>query len=451
MNFENDDEELGYTVFKRSDSGTYGVRFTLQNNDGKTLPQIRIGLRTKIEAMAYKRAAKAYLNAQVRLENNMLVGSTSFSNVAKDYLRKMESEIDDDPKKLAYFKRDKVTLERFFMKKFKDKPVTMPFEAEFEDYIKWRIKYWTTGPGKKDPAKKRTYLRNGVEVEHKIIKKEASISTLKRENGILRAVFKHAVRMGLMRRGDIPTFDLPKFEQNKRLAFTKEQYHKIVATAEQRLLEANNIQIDEIDDVKRQRALQRKERLRYERNQMFHFITVAAETGMRPVEMFNLKWGHIEGLEKARNTKVSKTTLILSAHGKGKKLQRFVPRRDAISSLLSIWDGAIKQFGVEPDNDDTVFRDYLGRPIKTLNRNLNQLLEAAGTLYSTSGPNEKREKFSTYSFRHSYATWSREKDPPVDVYTLASNMRTSVEMIEKWYDNADVVSQASTLLGDDEW
>ncbi|MEP2980659.1 MAG: hypothetical protein ABJO86_14295 [Lentilitoribacter sp.] len=61
------------------------------------------------------------------------------------------------------------------------------------------------------------------------------------------------------------------------------------------------------------------------------------------------------------------------------------------------------------------------------------------------------EKYSTYSFRHSYATWQLQKSPRVSIYWLAKNMRTSVEMIEKWYSDAVPEDQAVILRGDDEW
>ncbi|MEN0088466.1 MAG: hypothetical protein AAF737_08540, partial [Pseudomonadota bacterium] len=52
---------LPYAVFRRGDSGRYAMRFTLKDNNGKTLPQIRIGLHTDDEDQAYKQAAREYL------------------------------------------------------------------------------------------------------------------------------------------------------------------------------------------------------------------------------------------------------------------------------------------------------------------------------------------------------------------------------------------------------
>ena len=76
---------------------------------------------------------------------------------------------------------------------------------------------------------------------------------------------------------------------------------------------------------------------------------------------------------------------------------------------------------------------------------LKALLTAAGLEKAGDGSN-----FTAYCFRHSYATWALQRDPPVDVFTLSNNMRTSVEMIKKWYSKAFPEDQKRILRGIDE-
>ena len=54
-----------------------------------------------------------------------------------------------------------------------------------------------------------------------------------------------------------------------------------------------------------------KRREIYEHYQMFNFVEFAVETGMRPVELFNLNWGHLEGLEIARQAPANERKLAL--------------------------------------------------------------------------------------------------------------------------------------------
>ena len=102
-----------------------------------------------------------------------------------------------------------------------------------------------------------------------------------------------------------------------------------------------------------------------------------------------------------------------------------------------------KHFGRKPTGDDPVFCNYKGDRITTFNNSLKALLKAADLLTDSDGNN-----FTAYCFRHSYATWARQSDPPIDIYTLAGNMRTSVEMIQKWYSNATPADQKRILQQD---
>ena len=74
---------------------------------------------------------------------------------------------------------------------------------------------------------------------------------------------------------------------------------------------------------------------------------------------------------------------------------------------------------------------------------LNQLLKAAGLLYDVSG----KKKFSTYCFRHTYATWQLINDENVGIHTLAVNMRTSVEMIQNHYSKLKAEMKSEQLRG----
>jgi integrase len=105
-----------------------------------------------------------------------------------------------------------------------------------------------------------------------------------------------------------------------------------------------------------------------------------------------------------------------------------------------------RQFGRKPAKDDPVFCNYKGDRMITYNTSLKALLKASNLTADAFGNN-----FTAYCFRHSYATWALQKSPPVDIYTLATNMRTSVEMIEKWYSDVIPADQARILRGDDEW
>jgi integrase len=117
-----------------------------------------------------------------------------------------------------------------------------------------------------------------------------------------------------------------------------------------------------------------------------------------------------------------------------------------VSNFLTLWGIQRKRFQHDPLPDDPIFRSFTGKRIGSMKKSLNALLEAAGLKSNQFG-----EVFSAYSFRHSYATWQLQKSPPMDIHTLAINMRTSPDMIYKHYSHVIADDHAERLRGTDEW
>lgn len=420
MEFE--DEELPYTVFKRYDNGTYAMRFTLEGHG-----QIRIGLRTRDLAEAHRLAERKYMEAEIRAEQGLVLGVASFDKLAQEYVTELEADADDDPQKHKRYRYAKGVVDRYLVPFFGRKNISAIQYKDLVDYTAWRKTYWTTGPGK--GQKWLRFERGHKNLKRKAPTTDATAATLRREASIVRAVFKQGVKRGFLKASDIPKQEVGKVLHKKRTAFTKEQYHHLLGVSEQRIMEMSD-----------------RPKFLFERYMLHNFIVIAAETGMRTMEMFNLNWGHIEGFEDAIKKPVAEQEISIFARGKGRLPQRFIPRKTAISGFEGIYRAFQRQFGRTPEKSDPVFCNYKGERITTFNNSLKALLKAAELEKDANG-----ENFTSYCFRHSYATWALQRDPPIDIYTLATNMRTSVEMIERWYSDVIPTDQARRLRGDDEW
>src|SRR5207245_4003997 len=93
-----------------------------------------------------------------------------------------------------------------------------------------------------------------------------------------------------------------------------------------------------------------------------------------------------------------------------------------------------------PTPDDFVFTTYKGKRAVTLYGALiGDLLETSKLLFSSSG-----SRRSTYCFRHTYATFRLMEG--VDVYFLAKQMGTSVQMIEDYYGHITPAKNAERIL-----
>ena len=397
------------------------MRFSLAGH-----PQFRFGLGTFQEDEAQAIADEKYLETKILAKNELLPGVASFDVLAGGFLQIMEAKAEKNPSKLKGYRYDKGVVDRYLVPFFGSKPITAIQHKQLMDYLDWRRTYWTEGPGlNKDWIETK---RGNRTFKRKAPKGEASASTLKRESNIIRGVFKQAVREGVLKPSDIPKIEVGRVKVKKRPAFTKKQYRHLLTVSAQRIGEVSN------------------KKQRFERFMLHCFIIVAAETGMRTMELFNLNWRHIEGLADNRHAKLEERDVTIYAQGKGRLPQSFVARREAVSGFEDIQMAFQRTFGREPNDDEPVFVNYKGERIKNFTGSLKSLLIAANLQADASG-----NPFTAYSFRHSYATWALQGDPPVDVYWLATNMRTSVEMIERWYSHVIPTDQARILRGDHEW
>lgn len=414
-----------YVLFLRKDSPHYWMRFSITGQGQK-----RIGLKTADLEEAAKLAEQQYQRAMWRAEEGILHGKTSFDKVAHQYIASAEDAAKANPKLHSKVVADKAVLERYLIPFFGKATITSINAPKLHNYLEWRRTYWTEGPGK--DLLVINYERKGEKLYRPARHIEATQSTLRREAVTLRAVFKHAVRLGHLKIADIPRLDMKPQRPNKRPSFTDAEIDKLLKLAEKRIMEASA-------NGKRNAKLaphlwteepEYEHRIKYERLVLYCFISIALASGMRPTELHNLDWSHIIGFKEERKKPIAKQRIRIAAYGKGRAPQELVPNVGAFGHFISLWDAFVTLHKREPRMDEPVFANTSGERAKSFKKSLNALLEAAKLKTDAFG-----RARSAYSFRHTYAT--RQLRKGTDIYTLAINMRTSVKMIEMYY--SDVV------------
>ncbi|CAA7613023.1 hypothetical protein MCP1_1030001 [Candidatus Terasakiella magnetica] len=166
----------------------------------------------------------------------------------------------------------------------------------------------------------------------------------------------------------------------------------------------------------------------HDRKLLCAYMQFMFETGLRPgKEHQQLTWADCELVkQKAEVGHVGITHIHVRDDTKtGKRL--------AVSSEET-WQvlNQIRAFSPWTKPHDPVFADRVtGKAIKTFTKGMEALLKTVGLERDRHG-----DKFSPYSLRHSYAT-DRLINGRVDVWLLAKNMGTSVEMIRKHYGHDD--------------
>ena len=166
------------------------------------------------------------------------------------------------------------------------------------------------------------------------------------------------------------------------------------------------------------------------RTMAYNLILIACNTGMRPSEMRNLRWRDV----MTANDREGREIVVLFVQGKGKSRQLVAPK--SVGDYLE----RIREISKATGPDDRVFTTITGQPTSSLYKALiEDVLEFADLREGAHGVPR-----STYSFRHTYATFRLSEG--VDVYFLAEQMGTSVKMIEDHYGHVNTIKHADRVL-----
>lgn len=149
---------------------------------------------------------------------------------------------------------------------------------------------------------------------------------------------------------------------------------------------------------------------KYNYHQLYDFVIFMANTGLRPDEGKHLRYSDVNIIEDEGTQQI---ILLIEVHRGKRGFGYCKSTMDAVAPFERLIQRN------EPNENDLIFpRCY--REV------FNKVLEAEGLKFDEIG---KRRTF--YSLRHSYICF-RLLDG-ADIYQLAKNCRTSVEMIEKYY------------------
>jgi integrase len=197
-----------------------------------------------------------------------------------------------------------------------------------------------------------------------------SDSTIRFEMSIFGAIMHYAVKKRYVPASQ--RFDeRPKLKTMRRDEFTLEEYRKLHTVGRKWIGEA-----DKPSNI-------------WYRTVTYNMILIACNTGMRPVEMKNLRWRDIMPTKDREGREM----VVLFVQGKDKSRKLVAPK--SVGDYLE----RIRTISKATETDDRVFTNVTGKPAKTLYSSLiEDLLNEANLREGTQGVSR-----STYSFRHTYA------------------------------------------------
>mgnify|MGYP006431238527 CR=1 FL=1 len=381
-------------------------------------PYVRRSLKTHDRAEAIAVARELYADLRYKAKRGQLASPKTFSEVARELLRHMDSQVQlgkEPPDKLQRYRQ---TIDRYLVPFFGKTRIDSVTPKAVQSYRQWRETYWLSGPGSK--AEFIEYERNGKTVRARKAKpKVPAANRLAIEDTVLRQVFGFAKAHGYVSDSDIPEIKSAPQRSERRPAFTLQGYRKLFRTSQKRMRQAQD------------------QRVREQRQLLHDFVLIMVNSGLRPVEAHSLRWRDIEAFK----SKEGRTYVRLWVRGKGKKretvpmtntrvyLNRIKQRRQAYAAAK----------GQVVDDSEQVFAMSDGTRVQSFKRSFEELLKAAGLTESHDG-----KHYTPYSLRHTYATF-RLLYGRVSIHTLAVNMGTSVEMIERHYSHVTPALSAEEL------
>jgi integrase len=346
---------------------------------------------------AKKRAREIYVEYQVRLKNGLPVLSKRFVDVARLVIADMDQQLTAGVGKASW--RDyQIVLEKYFIPYFGDKFVTSIKYEDLQQFAKWR-------EGKMGHAPKA--------------------STLNTHNSALNRVFDEAVARGYMNRTHVPVLINKGRDSQRRPDFRREEYREMIRSFPAWVNAG------------------REGKSRDMRYLLRDYVLILANTGIRHgTEAENLRWKHVHLFEEG-----GLTFLELSVSGKTGQ-RDLICRASTITYLKRIQnrcpDIAAMTFEalIKAQLDVPVFRLPDGTVSKNLRQTFKVLMKDTGLLTC---PRTGQDR-TLYSLRHTYATFALLNDG-MDVHTLAVQMGTSIQMIERHYSHLTPRLRKEVLTG----
>jgi integrase len=244
-------------------------------------------------------------------------------------------------------------------------------------------------------------ITSGQVQEYRIHRREKAIeehgkppahSTMHQEIVVLRQVLKTAIRYGWL--SHLPDLSEPYKKSGKishRAWFSPEEYKQLYTATRKRT--KNPI----------------RNRYKWEYEQLHDYVLFMANTGLRPDEVIRLEYRDVEIFH---DEGTDETILEISVRGK-----RGV-------GFCKSTAGAVRPFERlrernNPNPNDKVFP-------RTHRQLFNNILDEENLKFDRDG-----QRRTAYSLRHTYICLRLMEG--ADIYQIAKNCRTSVEMIEKYY------------------
>jgi integrase len=412
------------TVLLFSRNGIFQVRLYKG-----TRQYIYKSLKTRDLVKARDLATRAHYELLFRIEQNLPIQQKRFADVIDEYINLRRSQFlrgtygesnkANQQQTSEHMLRQIIRVSKFWREYCGTKAVDSINDAVLRDYVVWRRDYYVRMPVEKRPT------------NHSL---NPADKTLEWETTFALTLLKYAHERGYRGAKPLPKFRHLSQRTKTRPAFTLTEYAKLIRAMRSWIWA-------ERDNAK----------FRYTREMLRDYVLILANSGMRVGEANNLRETDLVEIKDDDGRKLygftvdgktGKRFVVLRANAR-RPVERVLERN---AKWRTAWETAELR-GTKQHNrkataqSNWMFRMSDGNQTVTVIDQFNTVLEMASITHNTDG-----EKYTLYSLRHFYAVQMLRKGK-VNVYDMARNMGTSVQMIEQYYGKHATSAVLATRLG----
>ena len=378
----------------------------------------RVSTKAESEAEARAAALQIWEGMNERESTGLSPVSRGFGQIAQRVIARLKALRGTGQWKVVYDDYIR-TLKKYHIEFFKNKDISTIMPSDIDRFENWRS-------GK--------------------IGRTPSVSTLNTHNTALRLVFEQAISSGFLSAYRVPEIKNNGRKGERRSYFTPTELHYIC---------------DKIWDWAHDYYMavdkRRPRKLRQAQIRVLAgvYVRLIAYSGIRPgTEALGLRWSDIS---KTEPTEKAGELPLIAVNGKT-GFREVVCQRNAEQCFIDL-EGYFQEWGVQqlpPSRplfmlpDGTMPKDFHGvfqRFLKEHDLLVDKSKRKRRVSEDGGIVEDDGEKRTLYSLRHSYATVMLLQEDPIDMPTLASNMGTSVQMIEKHYSHLQARMRAHKLAG----
>ena len=384
-------------------------------------------LKTKDLAEARKAAERFFYEIEIKREENLPLQSKRFSDVIAEYLKLRRNQHERGTYKQANKRHQQQTsaanlrqmerVSKFWIEYCGNVGVDRIDNALLSDYVAWRRDYYQRIPEAKRP---RNYSLHPAD------------KTLEWETIFALTLIKYAHERSYRGAKALPYFYHRASRAKTRPSFSRQEYRQLYVAMRRWIKATDN------------------EKRRYPRELLRDYVLILANSGIRIGEANNLRERDLTkftdeiGRENYKFTvdgKTGKREVILRTNA-----VRYIDRcLERNAKWKASW-GKSASAATKTHNrksaahSDWLFRMGDGNKIITLGDQFSKVLTLGDIVESVDG-----EAFSLYSLRHFYAV-QMLRHGKANVYDIAKNMGTSVDMIERYYGRSATAAVVASCL-----